>query len=97
MARRHRPRAHGLAPGLIAAALSGTLSTDIVESGPFTSLEQAMLPQAAEGRDPMNASPSAMISTGPWRSAKCDGCSCQPVDPLSGAEVGADERVDPEP
>jgi MFS family permease len=42
----------GWLPALIAAALSGTISTDVVESGPFTSLEQAMLPQAAEGRDP---------------------------------------------
>jgi MFS family permease len=37
---------------LILAALTGTLSTDVVESGPFTSLEQAMLPAAADGRDP---------------------------------------------
>jgi len=29
---------------LAAVALSGTLSTDVVESGPFTSLEQAILP-----------------------------------------------------
>jgi predicted MFS family arabinose efflux permease len=34
-------------PALIVAALSGTVSADIVESGPFTSLEQAMLPHAA--------------------------------------------------
>jgi predicted MFS family arabinose efflux permease len=34
-------------PALILAALSGTVSVDIVESGPFTSLEQAMLPHAA--------------------------------------------------
>ena len=39
-------------PALILAALTGTVSTDVVESGPFTSLEQAMLPQAAGGRDP---------------------------------------------
>ena len=39
-------------PALITAALSGTVSTDVVETGPFTSLEQAMLPHAAEGRDP---------------------------------------------
>jgi len=31
-------------PALIAAGLTGTVSTDVVESGPFTSLEQAMLP-----------------------------------------------------
>jgi predicted MFS family arabinose efflux permease len=31
-------------PALLLAALSGTVSTDVVESGPFTSLEQAMLP-----------------------------------------------------
>ena len=37
---------------LVAAALTGTLSTDVVESGPFTSLEQAMLPHATRGRDP---------------------------------------------
>jgi predicted MFS family arabinose efflux permease len=42
----------GWLPALIAAALTGTLSTDVVESGPFTSLEQAMLPHAAEGQDP---------------------------------------------
>ena len=34
----------GWLPALILAALSGTVSTDVVESGPFTSLEQAMLP-----------------------------------------------------
>ena len=28
------------------------VSTDVVESGPFTSLEQSMLPQAAGGADP---------------------------------------------
>ncbi len=33
-------------PALILAGLSGTVSTDVVESGPFTSLEQAMLPHA---------------------------------------------------
>jgi predicted MFS family arabinose efflux permease len=31
-------------PLLILAALTGTISTEVVESGPFTSLEQAMLP-----------------------------------------------------
>jgi MFS family permease len=31
-------------PALVLAALSGTVSTEVVESGPFTSLEQAMLP-----------------------------------------------------
>jgi MFS family permease len=36
---------------LVLAALTGTVSTEVVESGPFTSLEQAMLPSAAEGRD----------------------------------------------
>lgn len=30
---------------LVVAALLGTLSTEVVESGPFTSLEQAMLPE----------------------------------------------------
>jgi predicted MFS family arabinose efflux permease len=34
----------GWLPALVAAALTGTVSTDVVESGPFTSLEQAMLP-----------------------------------------------------
>jgi predicted MFS family arabinose efflux permease len=34
-------------PALIVAGLSGSVSTDVVESGPFTSLEQAMLPHAA--------------------------------------------------
>ena len=37
-------------PALVAAALSGTVSTEVVESGPFTSLEQAMLAGLAEGR-----------------------------------------------
>jgi len=38
---------------LVLAALSGTVSTEVVESGPFTSLEQAMLPSAAgAGGDP---------------------------------------------
>jgi MFS family permease len=35
-------------PALILAALSGTVSTDVVESGPFTSLEQAMLPNTGD-------------------------------------------------
>src|SRR5215831_5388511 len=39
-------------PALILAGLSGTVSTDVVESGPFTSLEQAMLPHAAGQTDP---------------------------------------------
>jgi MFS family permease len=42
----------GSVPALVLAALTGTVSTDVVESGPFTSLEQAMLPHAAEGRNP---------------------------------------------
>ncbi len=37
---------------LMVVALTGTLSTDVVESGPFTSLEQGMLPSALGGRDP---------------------------------------------
>jgi predicted MFS family arabinose efflux permease len=36
----------GWLPTLIVAGLTGTVSTDVVESGPFTSLEQAMLPHA---------------------------------------------------
>jgi MFS family permease len=36
-------------PALVVAALTGTVSTDVVESGPFSSLEQAMLPHAAAG------------------------------------------------
>ncbi len=36
----------GWLPALILAGLTGTVSTDVVESGPFTSLEQAMLPHA---------------------------------------------------
>jgi MFS family permease len=36
---------------LVLAALTGTVSTEVVESGPFTSLEQAMLPSAAGERD----------------------------------------------
>jgi predicted MFS family arabinose efflux permease len=39
-------------PALIVAGLTGTVSTDVVESGPFTSLEQAMLPHAAGEHDP---------------------------------------------
>ena len=41
----------GWLPALIAAGLTGTVSTDVVESGPFTSLEQAMLPHAAGTHD----------------------------------------------
>ena len=37
---------------LVLAALTGTVSTEVVESGPFTSLEQAMLPSVAGVRDP---------------------------------------------
>ena len=33
---------------LVVVALTGTLSTEIVESGPFTSLEQSMLPSAVD-------------------------------------------------
>jgi MFS family permease len=39
----------GWLPALVLAALTGTVSTDVVESGPFTSLEQAMLSNAAAG------------------------------------------------
>jgi predicted MFS family arabinose efflux permease len=42
----------GWLPALILAGLTGTVSTDVVESGPFTSLEQAMLPHAAREQDP---------------------------------------------
>src|SRR5207237_6603705 len=35
---------------LVAAGLLGALSTEVVESGPFTSLEQAMLAQAIPSR-----------------------------------------------
>jgi predicted MFS family arabinose efflux permease len=41
----------GWLPALILAGLTGTVSTDVVESGPFTALEQAMLPHAAGERD----------------------------------------------
>src|SRR5207237_1269859 len=34
---------------LFVVALTGTLSTEVVESGPFTSLEQAMLPSGLDG------------------------------------------------
>jgi predicted MFS family arabinose efflux permease len=37
----------GWLPALIIAGLTGTVSTEVVESGPFTTLEQAMLPHAA--------------------------------------------------
>ena len=42
----------GWVPALFLAALTGTVSTDVVESGPFTSLEQAMLPHAGDERTP---------------------------------------------
>ncbi len=35
---------------LLPVALAGALSTDVVESGPFTSLEQAMLPSGLDSR-----------------------------------------------
>jgi MFS family permease len=37
---------------LLAVALTGAVSTEVVESGPFTSLEQAMLPQTVDPADP---------------------------------------------
>jgi MFS family permease len=40
----------GWVPALVLAGLTGTVSTDVVESGPFTSLEQAMLTHIAEGQ-----------------------------------------------
>ena len=40
----------GWLPALVLAALTGTVSTDAVESGPITSLEQAMLPHATRSR-----------------------------------------------
>ncbi|MEI8104958.1 MAG: MFS transporter [Actinomycetes bacterium] len=41
----------GWLPLLVLAAATGTISPEVVESGPFTSLEQAMLPHAAaEGK-----------------------------------------------
>jgi MFS family permease len=40
----------GWVPALVLAGLTGTVSTDVVESGPFTSLEQAMLTHTAEGQ-----------------------------------------------
>ncbi len=42
----------GWVPALVLAALTGTVSTDVSESGPFTSLEQAMLPHAGDSRSP---------------------------------------------
>jgi MFS family permease len=39
-------------PALALAGLTGTVSTDVVESGPFTSLEQAMLPGVAGTKGP---------------------------------------------
>jgi MFS family permease len=41
----------GMLPALILAGLSGTVSTEVVESGPFSSLEQAMLPHAAAAQE----------------------------------------------
>jgi predicted MFS family arabinose efflux permease len=38
-------------PALVVAALTGTVSTEVVESGPFTSLEQTMLPNLVESGD----------------------------------------------
>src|SRR5439155_5602575 len=37
-------------PALILAGLTGTLSVDVIESGPFTSVEQAMIPEVAGHR-----------------------------------------------
>jgi Na+/melibiose symporter-like transporter len=37
-------------PALILAGLTGTLSVDVIESGPFTSVEQAMIPEVAGPR-----------------------------------------------
>ena len=41
----------GSLPVLVLAALTGTISTDVIESGPFTSLEQAMLPHASGSKN----------------------------------------------
>jgi len=41
----------GWLPALILAGLTGAVSTEVVESGPFTSLEQAMLAHAAGEQD----------------------------------------------
>ncbi len=43
-------------PALLLAGLTGTVSTDVVESGPFTSLEQAMLPHT-------DANPTRLFGT----------------------------------
>ena len=43
----------GWLPALILAGLTGTVSTDVVESGPFTSIEQAMLPHTGGGTTPL--------------------------------------------
>jgi MFS family permease len=48
----------GWLPALMLAGLTGTVSTDVVESGPFTSLEQAMLPRAAG-----NVPPARLFAT----------------------------------
>jgi hypothetical protein len=47
---------------LVGVALTGALSTEVVESGPFTSLEQAMLPQGLPA---------------PVRTSACSWCSCR--------------------
>ena len=52
----------GSLPALVLAGLTGTVSTDVVESGPFTSVEQAMLPNVAEGRPTRKDSRRAMPS-----------------------------------
>src|SRR5258708_9900135 len=44
---------------LLAASLTGALSTDVVESGPFTSLEHPLLPAALPGRRQVPGSPLA--------------------------------------
>src|ERR671924_361015 len=43
----------GSLPALLLAALTGTVSTDVVESGPFTSLEQARLPHSGGDATPV--------------------------------------------
>ena len=64
---------------LVLVALTGTVSTEVVESGPFTSLEQAMLPNAAEGHDPTRLFWHLQHDRDPGWLARRAGCDRHPV------------------
>ena len=69
-------------PWLILAGLTGTLSVDVQESGPFTSLEQAMIPEVAgAGRRTRSG------GTTPWRRWPARAAPCWRAGPTALRDV----------